>query len=90
MSDVTRPCVLMLKFERTIRHIIKFPFIKIYNIILKICKYINWCVIRSFMRVFGIPLTLYSFKLMIDLFGKYGWNDKFSTIDSVLCMLDIR
>jgi len=26
---------------------------------------------------------------MIDLFGKYGWNDKFSTIDSVLCMLDI-
>jgi hypothetical protein len=26
---------------------------------------------------------------MVDLFGKYGWNSEFSTMDAYICMLDL-
>ena len=63
MTDVTKSCVLMLKFERTVYKVLKYPFRKFFNYLRIIYNFIlgiiNWCIIRSFIRLFGFPLIIW-------------------------------
>jgi hypothetical protein len=64
MSEPTKACIVMLKFEHKVWKIIKYPLKFIEVCINFILQFVNWCIVGSLLRLFGIPLTVYfSWKL---------------------------
>lgn len=89
MTDVTKACVRMLKFERVIREIIKFPFKLLFVVLEKLFGWINWCVIRSVLRLFGIPLLIGGLIILCTMMNKYGFYDPWSAIDALIILGDL-
>jgi hypothetical protein len=67
MPHVTRPWVLTLRFERKFWKTLKYPFVRIIEFIKWLIYYINWCVVRSIIRMIGIPIMVYAFWSLMTL-----------------------
>lgn len=69
-EEPTKACVVVLRTEAKIRYLAFYPIRLIIKLFDFCSQYINWCIVRSMMRIFGFPITValafYTLKTMID------------------------
>ena len=58
MTDVTKSCVRVLRFEQKIWAAIGIIIKPIINILIYLFNLINWCIFRSIARWIGIPVVI--------------------------------
>lgn len=70
MTEPTKSCVRVLKFESVVRYYIKkflllvlFIPVMFFNFII---KYLNWCIIRAFGRWFGFPIAVIAASMLFN------------------------
>jgi hypothetical protein len=73
-SEPTKACVVMLKFEHKVWAIVAYPLKFIVACINFILQFINWCILGSLLRLFGIPLSVYCILKLIDEVSVIGAN----------------
>jgi hypothetical protein len=62
-DEPTKACVRVLRIESMMRYYIKKGIEKIGNTFEFLIDYVNWCIVRAFMRWVGPPVAVYTFYL---------------------------
>lgn len=58
-NEPTKSCIVLLKIENKIWKIVRYPFELLAICMGFVLKFVNWCIVGSLFRIFGLPLTVY-------------------------------
>jgi hypothetical protein len=63
MSEPTKACVRVLKFENKVKYVLLYPFIKFLKFFSRfidwLVQFINWCIVRAIVRWTGLPVIVW-------------------------------